>query len=91
MTDNPAPRATARTRPGLAPGDLLVRAGAIVFLLGAAATLATMTPLFTGSDPLPSVFYWLCMLMGLGFLLAAAGVLRSVAAQRRRARADSAA
>ncbi|MFD7662954.1 hypothetical protein [Streptomyces sp. NPDC059788] len=71
-------------------GDLLVRIGAIVFLIGAVATLATVAPLFVGGDPLPSVFYWVCMLMGAGFLIAGAGVLRSVAAQRRQARSSTA-
>ncbi|MEU5211972.1 hypothetical protein [Streptomyces sp. NPDC020742] len=66
-------------------GDLLVRIGAIMFLVGAVATLATVTPLFIGAHPLPSVFYWLCMLMGLGFLFAAGGVVRSARAQRRQA------
>ncbi|GAA0332539.1 hypothetical protein QZH56_13265 [Streptomyces olivoreticuli] len=69
-------------------GDLLVRIGAIVFLVGAVATLATVAPLFLGADPLPSAAYFVCMLMGVGFLIAAAGVLRSVAAQRRQARAS---
>ncbi|GAA3050125.1 hypothetical protein FHS39_000890 [Streptomyces olivoverticillatus] len=72
-------------------GDLLVRTGAVVFLVGAVATLATVAPLFLGADPLPSAAYFVCMLMGVGFLIAAAGVLRSIAAQRRQARADSAA
>ncbi|KOU02428.1 membrane protein [Streptomyces sp. NRRL F-5755] len=86
----------ARTYPGRVSdktpqaGDLLVRIGAIVFLIGAVATLATVTPLFIGADPLPSVFYWVCMLMGVGFVVAAAGVLRSVAAQRRQARSSAA-
>jgi hypothetical protein len=85
----------ARTYPGQVSdetplaGDLLVRIGAILFLVGAVATLATMVPLFIGSEPLPSVFYWLCMLMGAGFLVAAAGVVRSVLAQRRQAEAAS--
>ncbi|MFF3745238.1 hypothetical protein [Streptomyces kronopolitis] len=70
-------------------GDLLVRIGAIMFLVGAVATLATVTPLFLGTHPLPSVFYWLCMLMGAGFLAAAAGVIRSAAAQRRQAQASA--
>lgn len=83
----------ARTYPGQVSdetpqaGDLLVRIGAIMFLVGAVATLATVAPLFLGSHPLPSVFYWLCMLMGLGFLIAAAGVVRSAIAQRRQAEA----
>ncbi|WUS98407.1 hypothetical protein OHA46_17810 [Streptomyces sp. NBC_00708] len=59
-------------------GDRLVRIGAIVFFLGALSTLATMAPLFLGTRPLPSVFWSLCMLMGVGFLIAAAGVIRSV-------------
>ncbi|GHF46775.1 hypothetical protein GCM10010218_30080 [Streptomyces mashuensis] len=70
-------------------GDLLVRTGAVVFLVGAVATLATVAPLFLGAEPLPPVAYFVCMLMGAGFLISAAGVLRSVAEQRRRARASS--
>lgn len=91
MSDNPVHRGTspvAADRPQA--GDLLVRIGAIVFIVGAVATLATVTPLFIGTAPLPSVFYWLCMSMGAGFLIAAAGVLRSIAAQRRQARSASA-
>ncbi|MEU2512823.1 hypothetical protein [Streptomyces syringium] len=67
-------------------GDLLVRVGAIVFLVGAVATLATVAPLFLGVDPLPPAAYFVCMLMGVGFLVAGAGVLRSIAEQRRQAR-----
>ncbi|QLE73487.1 MULTISPECIES: hypothetical protein [Streptomyces] len=72
-------------------GDLLVRIGAIVFLVGAVATLATVAPLFLGAAPLPPAAYFVCMLMGVGFLIAGAGVLRSIAEQRRQARASSAA
>ncbi|GGU32061.1 hypothetical protein [Streptomyces lavendofoliae] len=70
---------------GSAPGDGLVRAGGIVFIVGAVATLVTVAPLFLGTDPFPPVAYAVCMLMGVGFLIAAAGVLRSIAAQRRQA------
>ncbi|MCA6092379.1 DUF4407 domain-containing protein [Streptomyces sp. SCA3-4] len=66
-------------------GDLLVRTGAVVFLVGAVATLATMAPLFLGGDPLPPAAWFVCMLMGVGFLISGAGVLRSVAEQRRQA------
>ncbi|MFF8832377.1 hypothetical protein [Streptomyces sp. NPDC015131] len=69
-----------------APGDGLVRAGGIVFLVGAVATLVTVAPLFLGTDPFPPVAYAVCMLMGVGFMIAAAGVLRSIAAQRRQAK-----
>ncbi|MFD0373131.1 hypothetical protein [Streptomyces sp. NPDC059071] len=74
-----------------APGDGLVRAGAVVFIVGAVATLVTVAPLFLGSDPFPTVAYLVSMLMGVGFLIAGAGVLRSIAAGRRRARAVQAA
>jgi hypothetical protein len=72
-----------------APGDRLVRAGAIVFFVGAVATLVTVAPLFLGSTPFPTYMFGLSMLMGVGFLIAAAGVLRSVAAGRRQARASA--
>ncbi|MFD4376602.1 hypothetical protein [Streptomyces sp. NPDC058486] len=69
-----------------APGDGLVKAGVVVFAVGALATLVTVAPLFLGTDPFPTVAYLVSMLMGVGFALAGAGVLRSVAAQRRQAR-----
>ncbi|MGW1882250.1 hypothetical protein [Streptomyces sp. NPDC001970] len=71
------------------PGDGLVRVGAIVFIIGAVATLVTVAPLFLGTEPFPPVAYAVCMLMGFGFLIAGAGVLRSIAAQRRQARASA--
>nr|WP_202458123.1 hypothetical protein [Streptomyces sp. SID5464] len=70
-----------------APGDRLVRAGAIVFFIGAVATLVTVAPLFLGTTPFPTYMFGLSMLMAVGFLMAGAGVLRSVAAGRRQARA----
>ncbi|MFI6686166.1 hypothetical protein [Streptomyces sp. NPDC050485] len=68
------------------PGDRLVRVGAVVFFVGALATLVTVAPLFLHTAPFPSFAYLVCMLMGVGFLIAGAGVLRSIADQRRRAR-----
>ncbi|MGW4160527.1 hypothetical protein [Streptomyces sp. NPDC004788] len=79
-----APTSASTDEP--APGDGLVRAGAVLFIIGAVATLVTVAPLFLGSTPFPTVAYLVSMLMGVGFLVAAAGVLRSIAAQRRRAR-----
>ncbi|GHJ27458.1 hypothetical protein TPA0910_18910 [Streptomyces hygroscopicus subsp. sporocinereus] len=76
---------------GPGPGDGLIRSGVIVFAIGAVATLVTVAPLFLGADPLPSAAYFVCMLMGVGFALAAAGLLRSIAAQRREAAAGRAA
>ncbi|MEU6143088.1 hypothetical protein ABZ848_22305 [Streptomyces sp. NPDC047081] len=70
-----------------APGDRLIRAGAIVFFLGALATLVTVAPLFLHAKPFPTYMFGLSMLMGVGFLIAGAGVLQSIAAGRRQARA----
>lgn len=69
------------------PGDRLIRVGAIVFFLGAVATLVTVAPLFLHARPFPTYMFGLSMLMGVGFLIAGAGVLRSIAAGRRQARA----
>ncbi|ADI08038.1 hypothetical protein SBI_04918 [Streptomyces bingchenggensis BCW-1] len=63
----------------------MVRLGVIVFGVGAVATLITVAPLFLGLHPLPSAAYFVCMLMGVGFALSAAGLLRSITAQRRAA------
>ncbi|TGB00021.1 hypothetical protein [Streptomyces sp. MZ04] len=71
------------------PGDGMVRAGAIVFFVGAVATLITVAPLFLGSWRFPSIAYAVCMLMGVGFLIAVAGVLRGIAVQRRQARSEA--
>jgi hypothetical protein len=69
-----------------APGDGLIRAGAVLFFIGAVATLVTVAPLFLGAKPFPTYMYGLSMLMAVGFLVAGAGVLRSIAAGRRQAR-----
>ncbi|GAA1193097.1 putative MAPEG superfamily protein [Kitasatospora gansuensis] len=58
-------------------GDSLVRAGAIVFLIGAVATLVTFVPLFLDLPRLPSVAYWVSMVMPLGLLIALTGLFRS--------------
>jgi hypothetical protein len=69
------------------PGDRLIRAGAIVFFLGAVATLVTVAPLFLHATPFPTYMFGLSMLMGIGFLMAGAGLLQSISAGRRQARA----
>ncbi|MFI6156145.1 hypothetical protein ACIBCA_26060 [Kitasatospora sp. NPDC051170] len=66
------------------PGDVYVKAGTVVFGLGMLATLATLVPLFLHLTPLPSVAWWLSMLMPAGFLAALVGLLRNARAQRRR-------
>ncbi|MFJ6798199.1 hypothetical protein [Streptomyces sp. NPDC091268] len=82
VTPQPEPADDAR------PGDALVKAGGIVFIAGALATLATMAPLVLDVDPFPSYAWAVCMLMGVGFALCAAGVVRAAAAGRREARAS---
>ncbi|MET8632433.1 hypothetical protein ACWEQ2_03540 [Streptomyces sp. NPDC004096] len=69
-----------------AAGDRLIRAGAIVFFVGAVATLVTVAPLLLGTKPFPTYMFGMSMLMAVGFLVAGAGVLRSIAEGRRRAR-----
>jgi hypothetical protein len=76
---------------GSGPGDGLVRAGGILFIIGAVATLVTIAPLFLDTKPFPTAAYLVCMLMAVGFVLAAAGVLRSIGAQRRQATSFSSA
>ncbi|WP_037608313.1 hypothetical protein [Streptacidiphilus rugosus] len=65
------------------PGDLLVRIGAILFALGAVATIATVAPLFLGLHRLPTAAYFVCMTMPLGFAVALAGLFRTARSQRR--------
>jgi hypothetical protein len=68
-------------------GDAFVRAGAILFALGAVATLVTFVPLFLDLTRLPTAAYWVCMTMPLGLLVSLVGLLVSARAQRRRAQA----
>ena len=77
MTATPAPST---------PGDGLVRFGSILFVVGAVATLVTVAPLFLGTHPFPTLAYGVCMLMAVGFVIAAVGMLRTIGAQRRQAR-----
>ncbi|MEV5985932.1 hypothetical protein AB0L85_13025 [Streptomyces sp. NPDC052051] len=70
-----------------AAGDWLIRAGVIVFFLGAVATLVTVAPMLLGATPFPTYMFGLSMLMAVGFLMAGAGLLQSIAEGRRRARA----
>ncbi|MEU9186917.1 hypothetical protein AB0D14_20685 [Streptomyces sp. NPDC048484] len=67
-------------------GDGLIRAGAIVFIVGAVATLVTVAPLLLDTTPFPPYMFGLSMLMGVGFLIAGAGVFQSIASGRRQAR-----
>ncbi|MFS8199358.1 hypothetical protein ACLVWQ_11795 [Streptomyces sp. CWNU-52B] len=79
-----------KTQPNsAATGDGLIRTGAIVFFVGAVATLVTVAPLLLDTTPFPSYMFGLSMLMGVGFLIAGAGVFQSIASGRRQARGRS--
>ncbi|MEU0114949.1 hypothetical protein ABZ137_14775 [Streptomyces bobili] len=92
MRDTPPLRGTSPSPQdqtnSAAPGDRLIRAGALVFFVGALATLVTVAPLFLDATPFPTYMFGLSMLMGVGFVIAGAGVLRSAAAGRRQARGE---
>lgn len=66
-------------------GDLLVRVGAVLFLIGAIGTIATVAPLLLGTGRLPTPAYFVSMLMGVGLAVALAGLLRAALAQRHHA------
>jgi hypothetical protein len=65
------------------PGDRLVRIGAILFVIGTLATLATITPFLIGADALPTAVYLGSALMPVGFAVAGAGLFTSARSQRR--------
>lgn len=68
-------------------GDRLIRAGVVVTAIGMALTLVAMLPLVTDLT-LPSFFWWLAMLTGVGLSLVVVGLARNA---RRRSRSQVAA
>jgi hypothetical protein len=81
----PYPGAVARHSAPVArhPGDLLVRAGAAVFVVGLAAVLVIVVPFLTGSrdsTPLPLALTTLALPAGFG--LALLGLLRGARSHR---------
>ncbi|UGQ14803.1 hypothetical protein LO772_15255 [Yinghuangia sp. ASG 101] len=64
-------------------GDVAVRIGAVVFVVGTVATLATLTPFLIGADALPRTVYLLSLLMPLGLAVALGGLVATVRGQRR--------
>jgi len=75
------------TRQSRDAGEVLVRVGGVVFVLGTLATIATVTPLLLDLKRLPSIAYGLSMLMPLGLLVALAGLFVTARAESRRRRA----
>jgi VIT1/CCC1 family predicted Fe2+/Mn2+ transporter len=72
------------------PGERLVRAGALLFALGAIGALAVVVPFFLGRADAPLWATLLASLLPLGLGVALVGLLRGARAGRRAARRASA-
>jgi hypothetical protein len=68
-------------------GDRLIRGGLVVTTVGMLLALVAMLPLVTGLE-LPSAFWWLSMLVGVGMGMILVGLTRN---GRRRSRAQTSA
>ena len=66
-----------------APGERLVRAGAIVFGLGLLAALAVVVPFFLGRTDAPLALTLGTLLMPIGLGIALSGLLRGARRARR--------
>ena len=64
------------------PGDRLMRVGVIVTVAGMACTVIAILPLVIPGLALPSTWWFLSMLIGVGLALVIAGLLRSSRARR---------
>ena len=64
------------TSPDRAPGDLLVRTGAVIFALGVVAVLAVLVPFFLGHHDLPTALDLATLLLPVGLGVALLGLLR---------------
>lgn len=62
-----------------------MRAGAVVTVLGLVCTLIAIAPLAFDSLNLPSLWWWLSMLTGVGLAMVIAGLWQSSRARRRMA------
>jgi hypothetical protein len=65
------------------PGDRLLRIGAIVTVIGLACTVIAMVPLVIPGLELPSAWWFLSMLTGVGLALVIAGFAVSARSRRR--------
>ena len=72
--------------PAAPGGDRLIRAGLVVTAVGMLLALVAILPLVTDIE-LPSAFWWLSMLVGVGMGMVLVGLARNA---RRRARSQSA-
>ena len=68
---------------GSAPGDRLLRIGAIVTVIGLICTVIAMLPLVVPGLELPSAWWFLSMITGVGLALVIAGLAVSARTRRR--------
>lgn len=66
-----------------AAGDRLLRIGAVVTAIGLACTVIAMLPLVIPGLALPSAWWFLSMITGLGLALVIAGLAVSARSRRR--------
>jgi hypothetical protein len=64
-------------------GDRLLRAGAVVTLIGIVATIIAMLPLVIPNLSMPPVMWFSAMVIGIGLALVIAGFAVSARARRR--------
>jgi len=64
-------------------GDTLLRIGAIVTVVGLVCTLIAMLPLIVPSLDLPSAWWFLSMITGIGLALVILGLAVSARSRRR--------
>ncbi len=74
MTGQDSPRAA---------GDRIMRAGAVVTVVGLACTLVAMLPLVVPGLSLPSALWFLAMITGVGLAMVLLGLLVSARSRRR--------
>ena len=66
------------------PGDRLLRAGAVVTVVGIVLTLIAMLPLVVPGLSLPPIWWFLSMITGVGLAMVLAGLFVSARARSRR-------
>ena len=69
--------------PTRAPGDRILRVGAMVTVIGLICTLIAMIPLVAPSVELPSAWWFLSMITGVGLALVIVGLAVSARSRRR--------
>jgi hypothetical protein len=65
------------------PGDRILRVGAVVTVVGLACTLIAMLPLVIPGLELPSAWWFLSMITGVGLALVIVGLAVSARSRRR--------